>query len=612
MRKTIKNFALALLSITFFIMATVGVLSNSNVKMAMAEANPVAVENNFETKDGASIRIAKGGQPSGIRWGVTVTEEFHRYASALGTPTYYTLVNTVAIDENGENAGAVKIKCTSDPKFDKKGVWTFNASIVYDQLAAELKADGYTDSQVEQLLVKAYGTELYARAYVEIDTVDETQKIFSVAGDTTRSIKNVATYCLISGETDTANDGSLEAIAGKEIAIESTETQKAVKIESIYAEKQPNGVKFENFASGTVKTQGNLPAGNYDVLVGAKLVDTVTLDEAGVATANISGLASDMYQAGKDYYAQFVAENGKVYQAPFRYATAIIDDGADFRSFQVYKCGICDNCVKNSQCSTPVAAPEIEDANSYFIMSKDLYSATGNSNYVPNAQAPKAVGLGGTFDGNGFAIRGAELPHCGLFDIVNGGTIKNFAVIDCTLTLWGPIALAAQINNATLDNVYISVNYSFNKDAVRAPSIFNACNNETVITNCVFKTNYTPFSGQDVTSAYGLLNEIDYVIYTPNNPYTVQYDKMLENAQNVYYVSANTSIMSCGTASNLKRWYGANETAKYESETVAVKKIFTGVYHYETGAALATDVTELPAGFDANLWKLDANGLAWK
>ncbi len=613
MRKTIKNLALALLSVTFFVMATVGILTNSNVKSAIAEANPVAVENNFETQNGASIRIAKGGQPSGVRWAVKVTEEFHKYVSALGTPTYYTLVNTEAIDEDGLNDKAVKIACTANPKFDKNGEWTFYASIVYDQLAAELKAEGYTDLQVEQLLVKAYETELYARAYVEIDNNDSATKIFSVEGDTARSIKNVATYCLISGDTDADNKATFETIAGKTVSIEKTETQKAMKVESVYAEKQPNGADFEALASGTVKSQSDLPAGTYDVLVGAKQVDTITLESAGVATATISGLASDAYEAGKDYYAQFVAGDGKVYQIPFRYATAIIDDGADFSPFSVRSCDECDKCLAGNKggCSNPQAPDVIEDRNSYFIMSKDvLGSVTGAASYVPNAQSPVYVGLGGTFDGNGYAVRGAELPHCGLFDLVNGGTIRNFAIIDCTLTLWGPIALAAQLNGATLDNVYIDVKYAFNSGAVRAPSVFNACDNETKITNTVIKTNYTPFSGQDVTSTYGMLNEVYYIIY--QSPYAVNYDKMLENAENLYYVSANTYITSTGGADSM-RWYGANETDLYNSENIKYKKQFTGVYHYADGAALATAVPELPAGFSADLWKIDATlGLAWK
>lgn len=615
MRKSIKNLALALLSVVFFIMATVGILTNSNVKSAFAEENPVAVESNFTTTDGASIRITQG-KPSGIRWKVTVTEDFHRYVSALGTPTYSTIVNTQEIEVDGENLDAVKIVCSASPKFDKNGVWSFYASIVYDQLANELKDAGYGNNEINQMLVRAYETELYARAFVEVEKADgSTEVIYSELGDTTRSIKSVATYCLIEGNFDAENKADFENIAGKEISVAKTETQKSAKIESVYAEKQPSDTGFEDLGSGTVKTQGNLPAGKYDVLVGAKLVDTITLESAGVAEATISGLATNMYQAGKDYDVSFVAEDGKVYQTKFRYATAIINDGADFKPFSLYACNECTNCLDNNKgaCKNPQASDVIEDKNSYFIMSNDILgSVTGVAGYVPNAQKPVYAGLGGTLDGNGYAIRGAELPHGGLFDIVNGGTIKNFAIVDCTLTLWGPIALGAQLNGATLDNVYIDVKYAFNSGAVRAPSAFNACDNQTKITNTVIKTNYTPFDGQDVTSTYGMLNEIDYVIYTPNNPYTVKYDKMLENAENLYYVSANTYIMSVGGTAS-KRWYGANETDLYNSENIGIKKQFTGVYHYADGTALASAVTELPVGFNADLWKIDATlGLVWK
>ncbi len=606
MRKTIKNLALALLSVVFFIMATVGILTNSNVKSAFAEENPVAVESNFTTTDGASIRITQG-KPSGIRWKVTVTEDFHRYVSTLGTPTYSTIVNTQEIEVDGENLDAVKIVCSASPKFDKNGVWSFYASIVYDQLANELKDAGYGNNEINQMLVRAYETELYARAFVEVEKADgSTEVIYSELGDTTRSIKSVATYCLIEGNFDAENKADFENIAGKEISVAKTETQKSVKIESFYAEKQPNGAALEEFGSGTVKTQSDLPAGTYDVLVGAKLVDTVTLDEAGVATAEIKGLSTESYKAGKDYYANFVnQETGDVYQTPFRYATAVLNEGNDFRVFAISK-------EKHEAKWT---------LDGYYIMSNDITGSVGETGFGYsgiNVNSPANAGFAGVLEGNGYAIRNVTLPHGGIFDAVEGGTIKNLAIIDCQLFHYGEQALAIQLNGATIDNVLVSVSYNFNKDVVRNPSVFGISDINTKITNSVFKTNYTLYSGQDESAlkSYGLIDGsgVDYMTYTnatSANPYVPKYAKMLENSENVYYVSSNTYIMGNGN----KRWYGANETDEFNSNDIEAKfkKQLAGVYHYKTDAELATALSaQLPAGFNADIWKIDANGLGWK
>lgn len=106
----------------------------------------------------------------------------------------------------------------------------------------------------------------------------------------------------------------------------------------------------------------------------------------------------------------------------------------------------------------------------YYILANDVVGdgvtplkverTTGIIKGHENWQHVSQGGLTGTFDGQGYTIKNVLIYECGVFGLINGGTVKNVSFEDCQLIArkgYPKATLAHFIYNATLENVNISI-----------------------------------------------------------------------------------------------------------------------------------------------------------
>ena len=605
MKKTMRKVAIT--AVSFLFTLSVGALLAENKNVFIASAETVAVEENFTMQDGAYIRIMSD-TPSGIRWSVNVSKAYYEYvqsAAAGSSFEFGTYVDETPIEVSEGNVvstTAIKIPCTTSqtPEFDEEtGVWTYSASILYSELAQEihnkLVENNVTDEtiieeKVENALQAAYETVLYARGYAKIGSAYE----YAVEADTGRSVRGVAMNYLIENTSDVtdSNKTDFEAYAGGDYTVEKTEAAYDIGITNAYSELD---------GMGTVTSEETLAAGDYQVYVGAKRMDDVTLDSDGVATATVADLGKSLYEAGKDYNVRFVnAETKKVHQVPFRYATKVIDEFSDFSVLKITVPSAADGGQVKVQ------------IKGYYLLTKTLTSAGTTYEFTHSGVTSTRVesdepnGFMGTFDGNGFALKNLYWPWGGVFGIVNGATIKNLSIeMTSKSDTFGDgkspgYILAKVLNNATISNCHISGVIS--KTGIEIGGLACYMNQYTKIENSIIDIQITSSS---YTSAAAFMTPGYYVTnwatYANAN-----------NTLNNVYVYTNKPLNYRGTVS---RFYGENEAfvGGYTEETA-----LNGVYVYANAAAYqtadasdkgkATSVEEWKAkGFNENLWVLSAD-----
>lgn len=596
MSKAKKKTTIALLAAATCCVAMVGVLTNSNVKTAIAKADAVEAAGNFQTLDGASIRISNN-TPSGIRWKVSVSSAFQEYVASLGAYTFWTAVDTAPITESSyDDADVVRIECTADEVFEK-GVWTYTAAIDYTQVANELKAKGYEDNQIEEYLEIAYGKTLYARAYVEIENTS-VPYIFSETGDVARSIKGVATNCLVENraEVTETTKSTFEKYAGVSLTNVQTEEQKTMKIPNLYGEytmvTKDEGTTWtkEFVGEGSATTYNKLPADTYTVYTGAKLLGTVTLATEDNATSAISGLGTGNHEVGNDYYVDFVGTKGVAYRTPFRYATGVIDEADDMRLLEMTD-----------------TATEIDG---YYIMKNSLTSMVRTMKFDSGKTYwSYSGGFRGTFEGNGYGWKNITLKSGSIFPIVNGGEIKNFSVTGTHNGGWNTNMLVVNGLHGQSKMSNVNVNLTASGQYNSKIGIVWSMEDTAVIENCVLGVEVAYDSAY--VGKFGLTVDHNVVLYATkiSNDNYGRVFKVFQNATETYFVSS--SYIGEQSAGLL---LGANEENPNPTKYTNVLK--TAVNRYADNAAFVDatkGLAELPAGFNPELWTVDATyGLMWK
>lgn len=589
MFKTVRNKLLVLsMSVFAFAVGAFCFASEDALTAALAEASPVTEAGNFEVKEGASIRIVENAA-SGIRWKVSVSQAYHDYVSSLGTVKYHTLIDNVPVVEKDAASTQVDILCTATPAFNENGVWEYTASIVYDQLKSDFEEAGKTETEVNDLLLQAYGVELYAKAYVEITPAsgEKTLKYAQTTG-TARSIKGIAMHCVLSEEY-TAEDAAFNSIstyAGEELEVVTTETAYNVGITNMYSESD---------GAGSVTSETALAAGDYDVYVGARRIETVTLSSDGAATVTLPELFALSDMAGKDVDLRFVDANDKVTVVPFRYATKVIDDENDVAYFKV--------------------ATDSTTFGGYYLLKENITrSSLAQIQHRAAGDVPtKTAGLTGTFDGNGYALS-SFITQGGLFGFINGGTVKNLALKNWTcqaVTGWGAVPLAMGIKNATIDNCYFETASLAVTAENRQAGFANYIDSKTKISNTVIYLNYYFGSYAADNAPYGLVTR-------PNSPGTESvyppYNKVNNANWNmegvIVRIPKGTKLMNASDGSV----YAQNQQAAYDAdETSANKKIINGVCYYEktdtytynskyANYSTAEDKDGFTQGYNKNVW----------
>ena len=436
MKKTIKKGLITVCSLAFAMSVGVGL----NAVSASAATDTVAVENNFEMVDGASIRIKGNADPSGIRWSATVTQEYYNYIKAIDAYAEFgMLVDNEEIKSVDENDSEKPIKCTATPTFDANGVWTYHASITYDKLKSELEAKGKSADEIATALQACYETELWARAYVKYTTNSVENYQYAVNADVNRSIKGVAMNCLIqentTGNADVTPDNKAAFVtyAGGEYTTVETETV------------TKNAYDLTN-ATGTVTSQSELAAGDYAVYVGAKKIHDKVTHAGGTISTTIAGLGSTIAVKGEENNVRFINAEGKVYQVPFVSATHLISTATEFKTFQ----------------SSYTERVAVNGTDSWYVaLTNDISFNTGTvADYASWTGYGKKYGdgyFGGTFDGLGHTLSNVYISGAqhGVFGGLEGATLQNLALVDLVNVRSNAMSLGYVLGDATvLNNVY--------------------------------------------------------------------------------------------------------------------------------------------------------------
>lgn len=215
----------------------------------------------------------------------------------------------------------------------------------------------------------------------------------------------------------------------------------------------------------------------------------------------------------------------------------------------------------------------------------------------------RTIGLTGVFDGNGYSIKNMKAPINGLFGVVHGGTVKNVAFVDVDIQRACGCAIAAQLQNAVIENVYISTaklkdnNASFST----APGWLDSYNSTfsnvliEVKSSTAYKHSTTNMNGFGSLSAhYGECSN-----YAGCSGWKGDYVNVYKN---VYVIAKDKLCASIGTSDPY--------TVDGENCAEATKNL-VGVKRYESEAAMKADTSNDYAPF-GSLWKVNENRLTWK
>ena len=605
MKITLKRTLLLVLSVLLIASLSLFLLDTGKTRKTYADSEITVETGEFEVLDKASVRIATGQtEVSGLKWTVRVKNTFHNELAGLGQVEYHLLVDNKEITSY-DGQTVVDIPCTDTPEF-VGGYWEYTCAITYEKTLNKLmekygpeSAYGYTEDYIkDNLLPKVYKTELYVKGYVKVvPATGDPQHGYSLVGDTTRSVRGVAIANLLAGEYTSEDDAyeSLVKFAGGELSrLDSTaEKLKSAQIKNLYSELD---------GEGAVVSSANVPAGTYDIFVGGKKVGSQTFDGNTKANINFTNIAKNPENYGKDVEMNFVNSSNQVYTIPFRYATKVIDDLADF-SVVTYKSG--------------------KAIDGYYIMKNNIQAAAGSIYSGVEAWRPptQKEGFVGTFDGNGYAVIYAKLWY-GIFGTIYDGTIKNLAIYHCisgSANSAGTCTLAKFIlGDTVIDNCYFyndrSKGYDFASiDASRTVGAVSNYIAPTVkMSNSVIevRTYTTNFAG----SNYGIIANTHMV------GANFQYIKQSENEkpfdwqmENVYYINVDGQdkvvnlVNTSGTL--IGAVYGENQQSAYDACELAEDKKFIveGLYFYPNYYTFGVESSTL-ASFDKNVWNFWTSG----
>ena len=405
-----------ILALGFIMMATCSLFTSNIFNTRVAKAEVISTSGNFYMTDGAGIRVFDDYKvPSGIRWQANVSDEF--YASVGADAEFGIIIDNKEIaDTDGKydvNASETEVYVERTKDFVvKDGMRTFTGSILYEKLAETLETEkGFNQEQIAKALQTAYSTTLYARGYVKVNG----EYYLAESGDTARSIKEVARYCLISGTSVTANNQeAFESYAGGSYDVVTKEV--AVPETNLYH----NGV-------GSVKA--GLEAGEYEVYVGAKKIGTENLVENGIVTTALESLSSTMPYG--ENFVEYI-NGSEVIRVPFINASHTIATKTDFTNF------------------IASYSDSVSSKGWYAVLTTDINMLNGSVGKTVNHT------FAGVFDGLGHSIDNIEFPadtnNYGVFGSVSG-TIKNVAFTNAILR-WNSCGLSSYVSGL-IENVYV-------------------------------------------------------------------------------------------------------------------------------------------------------------
>ena len=606
-RVNIKRVLAILASVFALCLVGFALTFNSSSAYAQTEAK-------FCMDNGASIRLADDGY--GMRFTTTVTESYYNNLKAQygenAEIKFYTLINHSGLDVDKvvytDITNNWLIPCSKTVTFTD-GEFVFYSTVMYRD----------TNEYSEEILDKAFGLDITARAYV---TVNGEHVDYADTEDTTYSMKGIANYNLL---LDDANDDMYED--------EQVEKLRSYLIKESATIHQTNDDSAGFYGDTTVGVdtiqKGALELEDCDVsslsigdelyaYVGAKSVKLKKIDANN--TVEISGYDVDSSAIGKNGQTltlTVIGPDGDLYRQNFTAVTRRITTASDLAIFSMgyYLDGSHDY---TSNGSYKVTGNYQAKYNGYYVLANDI-DASNYEHKTPYVFLNSSLelawygdyansGLTGTFDGNGYTISNLglgvtnednatgkfklEYGYFGLFGAIgSGATVKDVYFKNASFDSngYGPkhstSLLATFINGATIENVKIELN-GLNKRGYRyftAPLAYQVLN--STINNLIIELGDDGTTGTVVDSLYGSLAARKFEDSTLNN---------------VYVVSSTPLTRAGGSSGN----YAGNETGAGTQ--------LAGVKRYDNGYELYTAKNTYTA-FDNGLWNLvDDCAPVWK
>ncbi len=524
----------------------------------------------FTMTNGAYIRLVD--DYSGISWTTTVSPEFYNRIEASVSSRFGVIVAPTnsfvgeLTHETTLTSGSVKDIPVSSAVDASENAVTYRSVINYNDLFTNYSGP----LSEEELLERAYAMELTARAYVTVDS-GTTYIYASLDGiNTSRSARQVAVAAELAGELDdydpTLADNAKSYYGG-----------------SITVLAESNG------APGTPYIDKENPTAtvNVSVAITGDFEEAVIGAESITATYSAGTLTiteANYIPTGEHYITIFTSTG--VFATPVIGATKVLTTMSDFDMFRTIRNNK-DNAtnskatVKATLGSAAPAGATLEDFNydGYYVLGSNITGT--NSQAAQGAQkvwddvadfVGTELGLTGTFNGLGHHIEGydSQDKYGGLFSLVNGGTIKNVALmINNTATQYGVSGFAYYAIDPKVENVYVTATGTgFDASQLRAGlfyTIYQSAKNKAKLTNVYVNATFTGLNGSRLQSG-ALFGK--YSGYTAK--FTVNGNEEMIGAitcKNLYVVS-NYGICYNENAAFQMRWYGVadNNLTAYTGE----------------------------------------------
>ena len=563
--------------------------------------------NGVVMQDGAAVCLLENF--SGIRWTTTVDAEWYNEVyytmqkDADGNEYKDEEDNTVkkfkgirfgvVVAPTGsfdgeltkDTTGAIDLHAT-DWKASTSADKTFYSVISYNQILNE-----YTGSlSDEEVLAKAYSMELTVRAYARYTLADdlnteedeENQHVYAYADmvDTSRSARQVALAAELAGDLDAYRESTDATVQAK--------AQKAAGYYGMGADAEDYYKDYvvSNGAAGTDYIDLEAVAtADKDVGVELEIADGYTVDEVLVGSKKVAATYADgtltlNLKAGQalptgETYLKVFAKNKDsdvvVYTKPIIGATMVFDGFDDFDMFAGIRANLNENNKgdKKIYAAAPSTDPEKDLSQymfgGYYVLGKSLVwdaekdvakvdpeGYEGAGWYGTGDFAKTKLGLTGTFNGLGHTIEGFQdgRTYTGLFQLVNGGTIKNTSFYNYTPTTSRAQVFAHYLIDPKIENVYI---YSSGlMDPTKTHFILGTYLYQTKVdaaklSNVFVDVTYASVDGSNKARTGGLFGEFSGTTQTDYN-------------WNNVYVATNIGISS---RSGTKSYVNINGSQKY-------------------------------------------------
>lgn len=465
----------------------------------------------FKMENGASVCLSgvdvNEKKFNGIRWTTTVE------------PSFYTSVNANRGSEFGVIVAPTKLFT---------GELTFETTLTNGSQVKKLPVkdiDATSEAKKYYSVIdyselgdpsEAYKLELTARAYVDVDgdlTTTEDCYYADMTGiNTSRSARQVAVSAELAGvveDNDMAKAkeyyGEDENVTAKEGFVESTG---AVGTQYIDMEKST--------ANLSITLDGSVIE---DVLVGSEVMANYSYDNGTLTLNDLSGIS-----CGEQYLTVFT-DNG-LFVEPIIGATKVFDEIEDFDDFKYVRKSQT-NKFKISASTSITTDPDGNELDrslllhdGYYVLADDLDATSYDTSdytyenadyqfagwlggrefmteisYKVQYELNQNFGLTGTFNGLGHTVSNLNMKrkNSGLFEIINGGTVKNFSLDNLSLSGSYSTGLANYAFDPTIENVRIvapalstnSRNFSM------FYYLYQTKDYATKMTNVFVSTNYT-------------------------------------------------------------------------------------------------------------------------